>query len=48
MKELTDNDNIELESALEQLVLNLLGDGVETNIGGSTDFLSFSSHFYLL
>ena len=30
----TDNDDIELETTLQELVLNLLRDGVETNIGG--------------
>lgn len=39
--ERTDNHDIELETALEELVLNLLGDGVETNVGLGTNLLDF-------
>ena len=42
----TDNDNVELETALQELMLNLLSDGVETDIGASTDFFNvYSGHF---
>jgi hypothetical protein len=41
---LTSNDDIELETTLQELVLNLLGDRVETDVGLSTDFFS---HFGL-
>jgi hypothetical protein len=37
----TNDDNIELETTLEQFVFNLLGNGVETDIGGSTNLLNF-------
>ena len=35
----TDNDNVELETALQELVLNLLRDGVETDVGVGTDLI---------
>jgi hypothetical protein len=35
-----DDYNVELETPLEQLVLDLLGNGVESNIGISPDFFS--------
>ena len=37
-KKLTNNDNIKLETALQELVLDLLCDGVETDVGLSPDF----------
>lgn len=40
----TNDDDIELEPALEELVLNLLSDGVETDIRGRADFFG---HFYV-
>ena len=43
---LTNNDDVELETTLEQLVLNLLRDRVETDIGCCTNFLSdYGGHF---
>lgn len=39
MNILTDDNNIELETALQELMLNLLGDRVETDIGLSTNLL---------
>ena len=36
----TNDDDVELETALQELVLNLLGDGVKTNVGVGTDLLS--------
>ena len=44
--QLTDNDNIELKPALQELVLNLLSDRVETDIRLRSDFLS--RHFLIL
>ena len=42
----TDDDDIELETALQELVLNLLGDSVKTNVGGCANFINVSSsHF---
>lgn len=38
----TDNNDIELEASLQQLVFNLLGDGVKTNVGVGAYF--FGSH----
>ena len=37
---LTDHDHVELETTLQELVLNLLRDGVETDIGRGADFFS--------
>ena len=37
---LTGNDDIELETTLQKLVLDLLGNRVETDIGLGTDFFS--------
>ena len=42
---LTDHDHVELETTLQELVLNLLGDGVETDIRRRTNFLDFCGHF---
>ena len=36
----TADDDVELETALQELVLNLLRDGVETDIRCRTDFLN--------
>lgn len=36
----TDNDNVELEATLQELVLNLLRDGVKTDVGVGTDLFS--------
>lgn len=45
----TNNDDVELETTLEQLVLNLLRDRVETDIGCCTNFLSdYGGHFWKL
>lgn len=44
--QLTDNDNIELKPALQELVLNLLSDRVETDIRLRSDFLS--RHFLII
>ena len=45
----TNNDDVELETTLEQLVLNLLRDRVETDIGCCTNFLSdYGGHFWIL
>ena len=42
----TDNDNVELETALQELMLNLLRDGIKTNVRGRADFLDIScGHF---
>ena len=42
----TNDDDIELETTLQELVLDLLGDGVEPDVGGSTDFFHCSGgHF---
>lgn len=38
-KRRTDDNDIELEAALQELVFNLLCDGVETNVSRRTDFL---------
>ena len=35
----TADDDVELETALQELVLNLLRDSVETNIGVGTDLI---------
>ena len=40
----TDNDNVELETALQELVLNLLGDGVETDVGVRANLFSGGGH----
>lgn len=40
---LANHNDVELETPLEQLVLNLAGDGVETDIGRGTDFFDSSS-----
>lgn len=40
----TNDYNVELETALQELVLNLLGNSVKTNIGVGTDFFSSGSH----
>lgn len=40
----TNDYNVELETALQELVFNLLGNGVKTNIGVGTDFFSSGSH----
>lgn len=46
---LADDHDIKLESALEQLVLDLLRDGVETDIRRRTDLLYFNGgHCYEL
>lgn len=34
----TNDDDIELEATLQELVLDLLGDGVKTDVGSSADF----------
>lgn len=39
----TDNDDIELETTLQELVFDLLSDGVETNVGRSADFIDCNS-----
>lgn len=39
----TNDDDIELKTTFQELVLNLLGDGVETDVGGSADFLDCNS-----
>jgi hypothetical protein len=36
----TDDDDIKLETTLQELVLDLLGNRVETDVGLSADFLS--------
>ena len=38
----TNDDDVELEAALQELVLNLLRDGVETDVGVRTDLFSGS------
>ena len=35
---LTDHDHVELETTLQELVLNLLGDSVETDVGRRANF----------
>ena len=42
-KKLTDNDDIKLETALKQFVLNLAGNGVETDVRSGADFFC---HFF--
>lgn len=43
---LTDDDDIKLETTLEELALNLSGDRVEADIGCSSDFFSgWGGHF---
>ena len=37
---LTDHDHVELETTLQELVLNLLRDGVETDVGVGTYLFS--------
>jgi hypothetical protein len=37
----TDADNVELESSLQQLLLDLLRDAVETNMASREDSVSF-------
>ena len=41
----TNDNNVELEPALQELVLNLLSDGVETNIRLCADFFSYGGHY---
>lgn len=49
MKIHTDNDHVELETALQEFVLDLLGNGIETNVRSRTDFFSISgSHFFVI
>lgn len=36
----TNDDDIELKSTLQELVLDLLGDGVETDVGRGADFFN--------
>ena len=38
----TDDDHVELETTLQELVLNLLCDGIETDIRVCSDFFSWS------
>ena len=40
----TNDDDVELETALQELVLNLLGDGVETDVGVGTDLFGGGRH----
>ena len=40
----TDNDDIELEAALQELMLYLLGDGVETNVRRRTNLFNCRGH----
>ena len=40
---LTDHDHVELETTLQELVLNLLGDSIETNIGVGANLFSGGS-----
>ena len=43
----TDDNDIKLETTLQELVLDLLGDGVETNVRRRADFFNFDcGHFY--
>ena len=42
----TDDDDIKLETTLQELVLNLLGDGIETNIRSRTDFFNVDGGHY--
>jgi len=44
----TNDDDIKLKAALQELVLNLTGNRVEPNVGGSTDLFSLGSHSVLL
>jgi hypothetical protein len=37
---LSNNHDVELKASLEQLMLNLAGDGVETDVGRRPDFLN--------
>lgn len=37
---LSDDHDVELKASFEQLVLNLAGDGVETDVGSSSYFLN--------
>jgi hypothetical protein len=43
-KKHTNDDDVELEAPLQELVLDLLRNRVETDIGISTDFFSDDSH----
>jgi hypothetical protein len=40
----TDNDDIELEAALQELMLYLLGDGVKTNVRRRTNLFNCRGH----
>ena len=40
---LPDHDHVELETTLQELVLNLLGDSIETNIGVGANLFSGGS-----
>lgn len=41
----TNNNDVELETTLQELMLNLLCDTVETNVGLSTNFFGGGGHF---
>jgi len=41
----TNNDNVELETSLQQFVLNLLSDGVETDVGLCANFFCHCKTF---
>lgn len=40
----TNDDHVELETTLQELVFNLLGDGVETDVGVGTNLFSGGGH----
>ena len=40
----TDDDHVELETTLQELVLNLLRDGVETDVGVGANLFSGGGH----
>ena len=40
----TDDDHVELEATLQELVLDLLGDGVETDVGVGANLFSGGGH----
>ncbi len=44
----TNDNNIKLEAALQELMLNLAGDGVKPNVGGCTNLFSCRRHGMLL
>jgi hypothetical protein len=47
MRKLTDDDDIELEAALEELFLDLTGDGVEADVRRCSDLLcGWLRHIY--